>query len=89
MPKPLKALSLFSGAGGMDIGIKNSSFHVSACVEMDRFACETLRWNNEIKKKSSKVIEADIRGIDPVTLAHDLQIKKGDLSLLFGGPPCQ
>jgi DNA (cytosine-5)-methyltransferase 1 len=89
MPKSLKALSLFSGAGGMDIGIKNSGFHVSACVEMDRFACETLRWNNEIKNKSSKIIEADIRGINPTTLADNLSIKKGDLSLLFGGPPCQ
>jgi len=89
MPKSPKALSLFSGAGGMDIGIKNCGFHVPACVEMDRFACETLRWNNEIKNKSSKIIEADIRGINPTTLADDLNIKKGDLSLLFGGPPCQ
>lgn len=87
MPKSPKALSLFSGAGGMDIGIKNSGFYVPACVEMDRFACETLRWNNEIKNKSSKIIEADIRGINPTTLADDLKIKKRDLSLLFGGLP--
>ena len=73
----------------MDIGIKNVGFHVSACVELDRFACETLRWNNEIKRKSSKIVEADIRGIKPETLACDLKINKGDLSLLFGGPPCQ
>ncbi len=89
MPKSPKALSLFSGAGGMDIGIKNAGFQVSACVELDRFACETLRWNNKIKRKSSKVIEADIRTIDPTMLANDIKIKKGDLSLLFGGPPCQ
>lgn len=73
----------------MDIGIKSAGFHVSACVEMDRFACETLRWNSEIKNKSSKVLEADIKTIIPTRLAHDLQIKKGEISLLFGGPPCQ
>jgi len=89
MPNQPKALSLFSGAGGMDIGIKNAGFQVPACIEMDRFACETLRWNNEIKTKSSKVIEADIRTIVPSALFDDLQIKKGKLSLLFGGPPCQ
>ena len=60
-----------------------------ACVELDRFACETLRWNNEIKRKSSKVIESDIRELNPESLAGDLEIKKGALSLLFGGPPCQ
>ncbi len=35
------ALSLFSGAGGMDIGIRKAGFSVLACVERDRFCCET------------------------------------------------
>jgi len=86
--KTLRALSLFSGAGGMDIGVKNAGFHVEACVELDKFACETLRWNNE-GCKGSKIIEGDICNVDPSTLAESLHIRKGELSLLFGGPPCQ
>ena len=84
-----RALSLFSGCGGMDIGIRKAGFNVAACIEVDRFACESLRWNNEIKKNSSKVIHADITRVDPQTLADDIQINKGGLSLLFAGPPCQ
>lgn len=73
----------------MDIGVKNAGIQVEVCVELDKFACETLRWNNEIKKKSTKVIEADIRVLVPELLGTELEIKRGDLSLLFGGPPCQ
>lgn len=73
----------------MDIGINNAGFRVSACVEMDRFACESLRWNAHTKQKPAQIIEADIRKVDPTALASDQGIKKGSLSLLFGGPPCQ
>lgn len=82
----LNAISLFSGAGGMDIGVKKAGFNVSACLELDKYACETLRWNNRNK---TRVIEDDIREIDPACLGAELDIKKSELALLFGGPPCQ
>lgn len=82
----LTAISLFSGAGGMDIGVKKAGFNVAACLELDKYACETLRWNNQ---NQTKVIEGDIREIDPAILGAELKIKKSELSLLFGGPPCQ
>jgi len=43
MPEKLQALSLFSGAGGMDIGVKNAGFHVDARVELDKFALDQHR----------------------------------------------
>lgn len=83
------AISLFSGAGGMDIGVKQAGFEVLACIEVDPYACETLRANISLKREKTKVFEGDIRKIDCEELKNDLGIKKGELGLLCGGPPCQ
>ena len=82
--KPFKSLSLFSGGGGMDIGVEAAGFENIACVEFDRNAAETLRFNAHRNKSKTKIIEADIRTVDPLSLA-----KPGTIDLLHGGPPCQ
>lgn len=88
MSKP-QAISLFSGAGGMDIGVKQAGFEIKGCIEFDPFACETLRTNIKKNNESTVVFETDIRQLSPETVADHLAIKKHHLSLLFGGPPCQ
>ncbi|MCD4829377.1 MAG: DNA cytosine methyltransferase [Candidatus Cloacimonetes bacterium] len=84
-----KSISLFSGAGGMDIGIQDSGFEILAEIEFDEHCCSTLRTNAKKQKRNTLVIQADIRDIDPQVLMKDLNLKKGSLDLLFGGPPCQ
>lgn len=88
-PDLRQALSLFSGAGGMDIGVKQAGFDVKACIELDKHCCSTLRHNLERQHAQTTVVEGDIRSFDPLQLAHDLRIEPGTLDLLFGGPPCQ
>ncbi len=83
------ALSLFSGAGGMDIGIEHAGFDILAAVEMDHHCCDTLRHNIVRQGKATRVIETDIRQLEPADLLRELKIEPGDLDLLFGGPPCQ
>ncbi len=85
----MRSLSLFSGAGGMDIGVIQAGFDVLACIEIDPFACETLRSAVLRERRETLVIEQDIRGIDPYDLMLQLNIDSGELDLLFGGPPCQ
>lgn len=85
----LSALSLFSGAGGMDIGIRQAGFDILACIEIDPYCCETLRDTVSREKLLSQVIERDIREIEPSDLIEDLNLKPGELDLLFGGSPCQ
>lgn len=86
--KPI-ALSLFSGAGGMDLGVAEAGFEILASIERDPYCCETLRFAIESENLTTKVIEADIKTVDPFQLMRDLSIQTGELDLLFGGPPCQ
>ena len=88
-PKEYNALSLFSGAGGMDIGVQDAGFNILAQIEIDEHCCSTLRAAKGREKRNTKIIESDIREIDPAELRKDLHIEKGELDLLFGGPPCQ
>lgn len=74
-----KALSLFSGAGGMDVGVFNAGFDIIAANEIDSYACKTYKANHP----NSILIEGDINiHMDEIT-----KFKKIDL--IVGGPPCQ
>ncbi|MDE0153238.1 MAG: DNA cytosine methyltransferase [Gammaproteobacteria bacterium] len=84
-----KSISLFSGAGGMDIGIHAAGFDILSQIEIDEHCCDTLRTANCKEKFLTEVIEADIRGIDAVQLRKKHGLRKKELDLIFGGPPCQ
>ena len=83
------AISLFSGAGGMDIGIRKAGFNVLYSLELAPFCCLTLRSAVERDKNDTTVIEGDMRGIDPTMFCGKSEKIRGELDLLFGGPPCQ
>ncbi len=85
------ALSLFSGAGGMDIGVlrakhKKLVFDVKACVELDHDCCETLRKNFGSKVS---VVEEDISKLNPERALALCNTESALLPLIVGGPPCQ
>ena len=83
------AISLFSGAGGLDIGVRQAGFDILACVELDKNACETLRYNIADEHLNTSVYEGDIKAFDPTEILSDVGMKPGEVDLLFGGPPCQ
>ncbi|MBF0138663.1 MAG: DNA cytosine methyltransferase [Magnetococcales bacterium] len=84
-----KAISLFSGAGGMDVGIREASFSILAEIEFDEHCCATLKANAARQHTGTRVFHEDIRNVVPSELLKDLELEKGELDLLFGGPPCQ
>ncbi len=79
----MKALSIFSGCGGMDIGVESSGFQVVRAIEKDVFASDSLSSWYSKKGRKGIVLTDDIRNIDPE------EYKDDKIDLLFGGPPCQ
>ena len=79
------ALSLFAGAGGMDIGVDRAGFKTVCAIDFDPHCANTLRRN--ARKKT--VWTVDVRLVDAERLRDVLGVGKGDLGLLYGGPPCQ
>ena len=77
--KKFTAVSLFSGAGGMDVGFKKAGFNVLAANELDAYACDTYAANHP----DSILFRGDIN-----THAENLANYAG-VDLVFGGPPCQ
>jgi len=82
---PLKALDLFSGCGGLSLGLKQAGFRVLAAIEIDPKAQETYQLN----PPDVELIPDDIRKVAAHRLMKSLGLKAGQLDLLAGCPPCQ
>lgn len=76
--------SFFSGAMGLDIGLASAGFPATLALEIDEWACRTIRNN----RPELPLIEDDIRFWTGARLRHDAGYD-GDVFLTAGGPPCQ
>ena len=89
MPRNSKkptVLSLFSGAGGLDIGLETAGFDTRLCVEIDPVARETLKRNRPTWRQADP---GDIHQQTPESLMAAAGLRPQELDLLAGGPPCQ
>lgn len=81
------AVSLFSGAGGLDLGAERAGFHVAAAVELDDDAADALEKN--FPHLASEVIRDDILTVDTRRIRRAAGLRQNQRpSLLVGGPPC-
>lgn len=80
-----KFLSFFSGALGLDIGLKKAGLHCLAVNDVDPIACKTVKAN----KVDVHLYSCDIREISSARLTADLGVAVGELFAIVGGPPCQ
>lgn len=82
--KKIKTLSLFTGAGGLDLGFHHDAFDIVACLEIDAPSCNTLELNREqFIGNKTKIFNNDITTTEPSELGID------EVDLIIGGPPCQ
>ncbi len=81
------AISLFSGAGGLDLGVEAAGFHVGVAVEVDGDAADTMEKN--FTGVVSPVIRQDILDVPTRELVRTAGLRGRERpALLVGGPPC-
>lgn len=92
------AVSLFSGAGGLDLGVEHAGFRTAVAVEWDADAADTMEKNAAAHFPGLReVIRADLH---PLAAGQDDGVTTGEIlraggfapgerpDLLVGGPPC-
>lgn len=80
----LKAISLYTGVGGLDFGFEAAGFETAVAVEMDPVACRTIQLN-----RSWSVLEGKIEDFSSKAILKAGKLRVGEADVLIGGPPCQ
>jgi DNA (cytosine-5)-methyltransferase 1 len=81
----MRSVELFTGAGGLALGIEKAGFHHDTVVERDRDCCDTIRENQRNGYPllvGWRLFPGDVRKFDYSEI-------EGEVDLLAGGPPCQ
>lgn len=79
---PLRAIDLFSGAGGLSQGFRDAGYEIPFALDFDEDSCASYRLNHP----ETEVACASIKDFTPA------QIKKlagGRVDVVLGGPSCQ
>lgn len=82
-----KIVSLFSGAGGLDLGFKRSGFPLTFAVDLSPSAIQTHKRN--FKEATSVAADLEELGPDGVLAQLEKLLVPGESIGVIGGPPCQ
>lgn len=77
--RSFSAVSLFSGAGGMDVGFQRAGIEVILANDINADACATYRRNHGGEVFQGSLLDMDVKA----------RLGGKPVELVFGGPPCQ
>ena len=80
---PVKILSLFSGAGGLDIGFHDAGFNITEVVEIENSFVGSIQLNSGAGRYFGKDIKVNCKDI------AEFEPSDTDFDFIIGGPPCQ
>ena len=81
MKKPI-LIDLFSGCGGLSIGLEEAGYSLKVAVDTDKDAIDTL---NTYHKSNPGIVSDVMDSISEIKKRYEI----GEIDLLAGGPPCQ
>lgn len=74
----IPAIDLFAGAGGLTLGFKQAGVVTRFALEREPYRTQTFR----LHSPGTEILQADVRAIDFARF-------KGEVEIVYGGPPCQ
>jgi DNA (cytosine-5)-methyltransferase 1 len=83
----LPAISLFSGVGGLDLGVERARFDIRVAVELDHDSAASLR-TNHFPNSPELVLEQSITELRTAEILERAGLRPGEVALVVGGPPC-
>lgn len=81
----LTAIDLFAGAGGLSEGLREAGFSTLYANEISPRYAQTYARNHV----QTQIESGDIRLVDAHKVRRSLKLRRGELDLIAGGPPCQ
>ncbi len=88
--QPMRSISLFTGAGGLDLGCEAAGFRTVAVVESNEAARATLLANRaeHFGHLDDEAIFSDVMTLRPAELLDRAGVAVNEIDLIHGGPPC-
>lgn len=82
-----EAIDIFSGCGGVSCGLSMAGFKIKSAVEIEKHAVDTYLNYEPLNRVN--VLNEDICNLSGDEILKAAKIKKEDIYLLAGCPPCQ